>query len=164
MERAYNLRMAARKLSKADVVRLLARLGRQRRSIVSAHGDPDPAFERALKGGKIANNRIQLALDKAVLPAVTEDLLTALGHEAHRWLGVKGVDTLGYSIGLLNPWFMLDGAAARARAEAVIAELRTTRRSRADRAASPRRTERPRGSRSPSRSRRSGRARSRSGA
>ena len=121
-----NERVTGGALTKADIARLLARRAKTRHSIYGPTGKPDPALERVLARGRIANNRLVLGFDGKRLPAVSpsmrRELLSALGEEAYRWLDQNRVDTRAYNIGGLSPWFGLP-AASRKRAQKLLDAL-----------------------------------------
>ena len=113
-------------LSKQDVARLLQRLAKDRHSIYSPSGKPDPALAKVLTGGRIQNTRVHLHLDTKRLPAVSpsikKELLVALGHEGLRWLNTSKVDTRGYDVGAAKPWYMTDAKSLK-RAAKLVAQI-----------------------------------------
>jgi hypothetical protein len=115
------------RLTDADVTRLLARVASIRHSIVAPSGAPDRVVPSVFAGGTVTPGRVTIKLDARKLPKLTPtargQLLLALGHEAMRWFDANGVDTRGFSVGGMTPWFMIV-AKSLPRARKLVATLR----------------------------------------
>jgi hypothetical protein len=108
-----------------DVARVLARLARDRHSLVAPSGKPDPMIEPLIASGRLVKTRIHVRLRAYKLPRlaprVRRELLRALGHEVMRWLAAHGVATSGYSVGSAEPWFHARGRTSAAHAAKLFA-------------------------------------------
>ena len=119
--------IATELLDARTTMRLLARRASRRHSVMAPSGKLDPIIEKVLRGARVRDGWVELAIDPRAVAGATRtirgELLGALGEEALRWLATCGVATRAYATGSLKPRFMLAGSKSTKRAAELVRAL-----------------------------------------